>query len=184
MIPAAKSPPIDICKEPPTIIRGILGGIIAPITALAPVMAAENAAGYLSLIIAGIRIGPIDAASANTDPDIPAKNMLVTILTWASPPFIHPTRSLATFTNRSVRFNLFKSSPVRTNIGNASKANDSMPPYICVAIISGGILVPEKKIKKTEEIPKLKAIGTPKINKIINGANRNGITSSVSILNT
>ena len=81
MIPAANKPEIDICMDPPTIIRGILGGIIAPITALEPVTAAEKAAGYLSRIIAGIIIGPMEAASASTEPEIPAKNILVTMFT-------------------------------------------------------------------------------------------------------
>ena len=72
---------------------------MAPITALEPVTAAEKAAGYLSLIIAGIIIGPIDAASASTEPEIPAKNMLVTIFTCANPPLIQPTKARATLIN-------------------------------------------------------------------------------------
>ena len=45
MMPAANSPPIEIWSWPPTMINGMLGGMIAPITALAPVMAAEKAGG-------------------------------------------------------------------------------------------------------------------------------------------
>ena len=44
----------------------------------------------------------MEAASASTDPEMPAKNMLVTTLTWASPPLIHPTSSRATSISRSV----------------------------------------------------------------------------------
>ncbi len=45
MTPAANKPPMEICSWPPTMISGMLGGIIAPTTELAPVTAAENAAG-------------------------------------------------------------------------------------------------------------------------------------------
>ena len=46
-----------------------------------------------------------------------------------------------------------------------------------------GILVPEKKIKKTEARPKLKEIGIPKIKNIINGKNKYGKTNSVPMVN-
>ena len=179
MIPAANKPEIDICMDPPTIINGILGGIIAPITALEPVTAAEKAAGYLSLIIAGIINGPIEAASASTEPEIPAKNILVTMFTWANPPFIHPTKALATLINFWVRLSLFNSSPVKTNIGSARSAKLSIPPYIWVIKIRGGIRVPEKNIKYVEARPRLKATGTPINKKPKNGRKRYGKTNSI-----
>ena len=89
-MPAANNPEIEICIDPPTIISGMLGGIIAPMTALAPVSAAEKAGGYLSRIMAGMRIGPIDAASAKTEPEMPAKNMLVNNI-YMSQPTLNPS---------------------------------------------------------------------------------------------
>ena len=43
--PAANRPPTEIWSWPPTMISGMLGGMIAPMTALAPVTAAEKALG-------------------------------------------------------------------------------------------------------------------------------------------
>ena len=45
MIPAANKPEIDICMDPPTIIRGILGGIVI-ITALEPVAAESSGISF------------------------------------------------------------------------------------------------------------------------------------------
>lgn len=45
MIPPANKPPIDIWSCPPMMMATVLGGMIAPITALEAVTAAENAGG-------------------------------------------------------------------------------------------------------------------------------------------
>ena len=92
---------------------------------------------------------------------------------------IQPTKARATFISFCVRFNLFNSSPVKTNIGSAKSAKLSIPPYIWVIKMRGGMRVPEKKIKYVEARPRLKATGTPIKRKPKNGIKRYGKTNSI-----
>ncbi len=87
---------------------------------------------------------------------------------------IQPISSRAASTNFSVRLQRLSSSPVSTNMGSASSANESTAAYISVTRISGGIWVPENSRKNTQAKPRLNAIGTPITRKIRNGRNRNG----------
>lgn len=129
--------------------------------------------------MAGMRMGPSDAASASTEPEIPAKNIDVRILTWARPPLSQPTNSRATSTNFSVISQRLSNSPVNTNIGNASNANWFTAVYISVTRISGGMVVPEKNKKMTQASPSANATGMPKISRAPNGMSRYGATISI-----
>ena len=68
--------------------------------------------------------------SATADPLIPANSMLVTMLTWASPPRRWPTRVLAKFTRLMVIPARFITSPVRMKNGMASNGNWWMPANV------------------------------------------------------
>ena len=57
------------------------GGIIGPITELAAVIAAANFFVYPCFSMAGINIDPIAEVSATADPDRPANNIEVKMLT-------------------------------------------------------------------------------------------------------
>ena len=66
----------------------MLGGIIGPM-ALELALTATAKSGSIPLFfIAGISIDPRADASAVADPDIPEKNILDTIETWANPPLM------------------------------------------------------------------------------------------------
>ncbi|MBA7549415.1 hypothetical protein ES705_41896 [subsurface metagenome] len=67
--------------------------MIGPMHDEAAVTAALYLAEYPSSPIAGIIIEPIAAVSATAAPVIPAKNILVSILTWANAPGIRPTKT-------------------------------------------------------------------------------------------
>ena len=84
--PAKKSPPIEADIRPPQTIIMMLGGIITPITDEQAVSATEKLESYPCFFMAGIINEPIPAASAVEEPEIPAKSMLTTTFTWASPP--------------------------------------------------------------------------------------------------
>jgi len=58
---------------------GMLGGMICPHVAAAPVRAAEKSAGYLSFFMAGMSTPPMAEASATQDPDTPANIMLAMV---------------------------------------------------------------------------------------------------------
>ena len=172
MIPPANNPPMEISNWLPIMIATVLGGMMAPMTALDAVTAAEKSAGNRSRIMAGMRMGPSDAASASTDPEMPAKNMDVTMLTCASPPRIQPTSNCASRTSLSVISQRLRSSPVRTNIGRARSANSATPTYISVTSSIGGRPQPEKKMNTTQARPREIPTGTPMTSKTANGMNR------------
>ena len=61
----------------------------------AAVTAALNGRSYPSSNMAFISIIPSPEASATADPDMPENSMLARMLTWASPPVMCPTNTLA-----------------------------------------------------------------------------------------
>src|ERR1051326_565071 len=82
---------------------GIDGGMIGPITEDTAVSAAAKAGGYLpSLVISTCISLPELAASASAEPDMPAKMMLCTTFTCASPPRHRPTSALQKQSRRSL----------------------------------------------------------------------------------
>ena len=96
--------------------------MIGPMTEDAAVRAAAKAAGYLpSWVIIFCMSLPEAAASARAEPDIPAKMMLCTTLTCASPPRKRPTRASQKRSSRSVMLPVFMNSAARMNSGMASR---------------------------------------------------------------
>src|SRR5256714_14702694 len=69
---------------------GIDGGMLTASVEAEESTAAENSFEYPLLFIAGIRMVPSAAASATAEPEISAKNIDVTIVTWASAPRTNP----------------------------------------------------------------------------------------------
>ena len=88
----------------------------------AAVSAAAKLGGYLPsrVIIVCISL-PVPAASAIAEPDMPAKMMLCTTLTWASPPRKRPTSASQKRSRRSVMLPMFMISAARMKSGTASR---------------------------------------------------------------
>jgi hypothetical protein len=140
----------------------MLGGIMGPMTAADEVTAALKSESNPFSFIIGMRKEPMAEQSATADPETPAKNMFVTIFTWASPPFKRPTIISANATNLSVIFAAFIKSPARIKKGMAMNGKTSTPVNMRCAIIPKDIpLVKDRKTR--EDTPREKAIGTPDI---------------------
>ena len=79
----------------------------------------------------GIRIEPREAVSAAAEPEMPPKKYEATILTWARPPRIQPTRELAS----AISLSDMPPDPINTPIvikkGTAIRENDHTPLTIC-----------------------------------------------------
>ena len=80
--------------------------------------------------MAGMIRVPTTAESATAEPFIPAKIMLTTTLTWASPPRIRPTSSRLRSTRRSVILPWFINSPVSRKKGMAMSGAFEIDSYI------------------------------------------------------
>ena len=129
--------------------------------------------------IAGISIEPSADASAVADPEIPEKNILETIETWAKPPFIWPTRAFEKETILSVMPLSFIISPAAIKKGIASRVKESTPENILVTIALRG-KSPNKHKADIDDRPIAKATGRFKNNKIKNEQNK---TVSILIFN-
>ena len=92
----------------------MLGGMIGPRMEEAPVIPMVMRIGYLASSMALISMLPRPAASAIAVPDMPAKIMLPTTLTWPRPPRRCPTRALAKLKIRSVIMLVFMILAART----------------------------------------------------------------------
>jgi len=118
--------------------RVMLGGIRLPIGEEVIVTAVAKSFGYPEFDIAGIRIDPIAAVSADAEPEMPPKNMLASILLWARPPVICPTSWFANLTSLSPAPLLLIISPARIKSGMASSEKDSILVAIrCTTTITG-----------------------------------------------
>jgi hypothetical protein len=73
--------------------------------------------------MAGMNTAPIPAASAVLDPEMPAKNMPTTTLTWARPPRRCPTMAMARLTSRSEIPPAFIRLPARKKNGSDRSVN-------------------------------------------------------------
>ena len=99
----------------------MLGGMIGPMAlALALTDTAKSRAKPLR-DMAGIIIDPRAEASAVAEPEMPEKNMLQTMVTWAKPPRTWPTRARERTTRRSVMPPAFMISPAAMKKGMASR---------------------------------------------------------------
>ena len=95
--------------------------MIGPMTDETAVSAAAKLGGYLPSRVISVCISlPEPAASASAEPDMPAKMMLCTTLTWARPPRKRPTSALQKRSSRSMMLPAFMNSAARMNSGIAS----------------------------------------------------------------
>ena len=124
---------------------------------------ALNSLSNPALFIALISITPRPLASETAVPDIPAKIILLTILTWARPPGSHPTNFFAKSNSRSVVPLEFISFPASRNMGTASNVNVFRPPIICWMIVAH-LTPPFANIMTTEVRPRLTMTGIPNMN--------------------
>ena len=127
--------------------------------------------------IAGINIEPKAEASAVADPEIPEKNILETIETWARPPLIWPTKFFENETILSVIPLSFMISPAAIKKGMANKVNESTPEYILVTIALKG-KSPKKLSASIDEKPIANATG-----KLINKSKKKAENKIASIIN-
>ena len=74
------------------------------------------------------------ATSAVDEPEMPAKNMLNSVTTWASPPRRWPTSVCASRIMRCTTSDEAISSPTSRKNGTASSASESMPWNSCPTI--------------------------------------------------
>ena len=154
------------------ITSGIDGGMIAPTTDAEATIAPANSRGYCSLIMLGIMIGAMVAASESVEPVIPESSMLAVTVTCARPPRIQPTSLLQNSISLSVSSQRLSSSPASTKVGSASSVKESTAPYISLASTVVGMRVPENSRKMAHESDRLNAIGTPTASSSRNGSSR------------
>ena len=109
--------------------------------------------------MAGIIIEPKAEASAVAEPEMPEKNMLETMVTWASPPRIWPTSEREKATMRSVMPHAFINSPAMMKNGIANSVKESTPTKARVTMPLSGRVASEASVT-SEAIPSAKAIGT------------------------
>ncbi len=145
----------------PKITKGMLGGMMGPMVDAAPTRAAEKARGYPAFSMAGIRTTPVPVASATADPDMPAMIMLVTTVTWPSPPRICPTRHWAKCTRRCVIPPVFMRLPARMKKGIASSVKLVVPEYMRAGSMSRTSVCPSPTKKITAVKPMQSAMGSP-----------------------
>src|SRR5574341_431996 len=108
--------------------------------------------------MAGIITEPTAALSAAAEPEIPAKNMLATTDTMASPPVTQPTRTLAKLMSRREIPPLSIRAPASRKNGTAWSTVESAPPNICCGTRVSGMSV--SRTRKTVAVsPKATATG-------------------------
>src|SRR2546426_6950409 len=134
----------------PMITRGIDGGMIAPMTDAEATSAPANSRGYFSLIMLGIMIGAMVAASDSVEPVIPDSSMLAVTVTCASPPRIQPTSRWQNSISLSVSSQRVSSSPASTKGGSASSVKETAAPDISLASTVVGVRGPEKQRDKAQ----------------------------------
>ena len=99
------------------------------------------------------------ATSAADEPEMPAKNMLNSVTTWARPPRIWPTIVCDKRIMRTVTFADVIRSPTSRKNGTASSASTSMPLKSC-AIIEARLIGVNSTTTSTAAI-RANATGTP-----------------------
>ena len=159
--PPRNSRPTEVPVMLPKITKGMLGGMMGPMVEAAPTKAAEKDRGYPAFSMAGIRMVAVPVASATADPDMPAMIMLVTTVTWPSPPRMCPTRHWAKWTSRCVIPPVFIRLPARMKKGMARRVKLVVPEYMRAGSISRTSACPSATKKITAVSPMHRAMGRP-----------------------
>src|SRR5690554_1760670 len=95
MTPAANMRATEAPLSHPYSTMIMLGGMMTPRGDDVMVTTVAKRLSYPDWVMAGIKMGPIAAVSADADPEMVPKSMLARMFAWASPPFTWPTRALA-----------------------------------------------------------------------------------------
>src|SRR3954469_14852411 len=122
--------------------------------------AAENSFVYPLLFIAGMRMEPSAAASATADPEISAKNIEVTMVTWASAPRTHPSSAEDSAISRREIPDAFMIAPARMKSGIAMSGKLVAPVYMAIGALGSAATPPVWKIAIAATTPSAMAIGT------------------------
>src|SRR5258705_7184402 len=109
---------------------GIGGGMTTASVAEEERTAAENSFEYPLFFIAGIRIDPSAAASATAEPEISAKNIEVTMVTWARAPRMKPSSAEESAMSRREMPDAFMIAPAKTKSGMAISGKLVAPVYM------------------------------------------------------
>ena len=137
----------------------MLGGMMTPMTAEQAVTATVKLMSYPAFRMAGMMMEPSPAASAFEEPEMPAKIMLVTTLTWPRPPGRWPTMAWASRSSMLVMPAQFMRLAARTKNGMASKMKE---PYWIIMRWSSmmGVTCGVRMRMGTTEKASAKEIGT------------------------
>ena len=102
---------------------------------------------------------PMEATSAEVEPETPANSMDARMLTCARPPGIKPTSSFAKPTMRLVTPQAFMISPAKMNSGIAIRVKESPPAKMRWVRMTRSL--PFRARYSMEEMPTPNATGTP-----------------------
>ena len=86
-----------------------------------------KAGEYPSFFMGSAIVFVSTATSADTEPDIPEKNILKIVNTWANPPFMCPTKACERLTILRMILEDVINSPTSKKNGIAIKASESIP---------------------------------------------------------
>src|SRR3954447_22032451 len=122
--------------------------------------AAENSFVYPLLFIAGMRIDPSAAASATADPEISAKNIEVTMVTWARAPRIHPRSAEESAMSRREIPEAFMIAPASMKSGMAMSGKLVAPEYMASGALASAAIPPDCRMATAATTPRAMAMGT------------------------
>ena len=125
------------------------------------VMAVVNPSSYPCSFMAGMRMEPMAAVSADAAPVTPEKNMLATTFTMANPPGMDPTSATENLTSRFEIPAAFIRFPATINMGMAKSTKTSTPEMSFAGIIFIG--TPHNRMYSAPGSPSAKTIGIPDI---------------------
>src|SRR5438270_3074124 len=137
------------------------GGMMTASVADEESTAAENSLLYPLLFMAGMRIDPSAAASATADPEISAKNIEVTMVTWASAPRMNPRSAEESAIRRREIPDAFMIAPAKTNSGMAMSGKLVAPEYITIGTLASCPTPPVCTMATSATTASATAMGTP-----------------------
>src|SRR5881227_3984748 len=118
------------------------GGMMTASVADEESTAAENSFVYPLLFIAGMRIDPSAAASATADPEISAKNIEVTMVTWASAPRMKPRSAEERAMSLREMPEAFMIAPAKMKSGMAMSGKLVAPVYMAMGTLGSAATPP------------------------------------------
>src|SRR5437870_11210503 len=140
------------------------GGMMTASVAEDESTAAENSFEYPLLFIAGIRMVPSAAASATAEPEISAKNIDVTIVTWASAPRTNPNTAEESAISLREMPDAFMIAPARMKRGMAISGKLVEPVYMTSGTFASAAMPLAWRMATRATTPSAMAIGTSRRN--------------------